>query len=261
MGTSSGYQMPSGGAWTPLKNDASDFISHAGSGSVGPERLVQSYLTAIGGPRGIEMGQSLRTGGSGGGGGTSGPSSSRSSAAAARVARKLGGFYSRVGSVGLNAALQEYGLAHLVGKSAVEIATGMLEALVGPASTIDDAAARRALSDLNKEWLREARTPEDVERALTGELDAVGLDGLLSRFFGFYVYQRFCRDFYERWVKVAGSGATTSAFRTVQNYIESALRTKLAKRDIKNVDWAGPQGGQIISQVLVDTCAVFGVPT
>jgi hypothetical protein len=83
---------------------------------------------------------------------------------------------------------------------------------------------------------------------------------MLLRYFGHYIYARFCRDFYERWVKVVGSVATNGALTKVRNYIAATLRAKTGKRDIGTVNWRGREGGQIIQQVLAETCEVFGVP-
>lgn len=172
----------------------------------------------------------------------------------------MGGFLSRVADVGLSDALREIGLGHLVGRSASELAAGLLDALAGPASTIDDAAVRSAVSELKDELLREALTPEDVERALTTSLDDLGLSSILMRFFGLYIYERFCRDFYERWVKAVGTAAVGSSLKRIKAYINSALGSKLAMRNVASVDWRGDEGAHVIVQVLADTCAVFGVP-
>src|SRR6185503_6598573 len=102
MGTSKGYDMPSGGAWTPLKTDATNFVKYEGRGSVSPGKLLVDYLRANGGARSIASG-----GGKGGGGG---------GGAARSVGRALGGFLSSVGAVGLDQTLEAAGLSDLIGK-------------------------------------------------------------------------------------------------------------------------------------------------
>ena len=264
MGTSKGYQMPTGGAWTPLKTDGNRFVTEGPDGSVAPGEMVRRYLTAVGGARGILSGAAGSGGGRGGGGGSAGGQSGGgtgggSTSAAGRVARGVGGFFSRAASAGLATALREAGLGALVGATAADLAAGLLDALAGPASTIDDAAARAALADLTEELLEQARTPEEVEAALVGSLDAADIAGLLTRFFGLYIYERFCRDFYERWVKAAGSGATATALGSIKEFIQSTLAAGMRGRDLRSVDWQGSEGAQVVSQVLSDTCYVFGV--
>ena len=279
MGTSTGYRMPTGGEWTPLKNDATRFVKEGPADSqISPNQLIQSYLQALGGATGISgqdiasgshiVGSSGRASGGGGGGGSSSggggsQGSSRGSnsrrSAAVRVGGNLGGFLSRVGSSGLNQALNDIGLSHLVGCTASELAEGLLDALAGPASTIDDAAARAALSKLNEELLHDASTAEDVERVLTQALDNRGLASNLMRFFSLYIFERFCRDFYERWVKAAGSEATGTSMKSIKSYVDVAFRSRMNTRDVKGVQWEGDEGRRVVAEVLADTCTVFGV--
>jgi len=253
MGTSTGYKMPKGGAWTPLKREGNRFLKQGPDGSVNPGQLLNSYVGAIGGPAGI-----ARSAGGGGGGGGGGQP--RGASAATRVARNVGGFISRVDEVGVDTALREIGLGHLVGASAGEIGSALLDVLCGPASTIDDDAARGALAKLNEEMLNEAQTAEDVERALTTTLDAVGLAGLLTQFFAHYIYERFCRDFYEAWRRLAGAAEVNAALESVRTYISSLLETRFSQRDVSGIRWQGPEGEQLVLGVLGDTCEVFGVP-
>ena len=280
MGTSTGYRMPTGGEWTPLKNEATRFVKEGPADSqVSPGQLLQSYLQALGGAAGItghsvyglgsSSGGSHATGGgrsssggssSGGGGsrGSSGGSTGRRSAAT-RVGGNLGGFLASVGSGGLSQALGDLGLSHLVGCTASELAEGLLDALAGPASTIDDAAARAALSKLNEELLHGASTADEVERVLTQALDTRGLAGNLMRFFSLYIFERFCRDFYERWVKAAGSEATGASIKSIKSYVDAAFRSRMNTRDVKEVKWQGDEGRRVVSEILADTCTVFGV--
>lgn len=265
MGTSTSYQMPSGGNWTPLKNDGNRFVTQGPEGAVSPQAMVQGYLAACGGAAGLggrgrgggAAGGSRGGSGGGSGGGAAGHAGSTS--AARRVGGRVGSFFSRVASGGLDTALREFGLERHVGRSAGDLSAGLLEALAGPGSTIDDHAACLALAELNRELLAEARTPDEVARVLGVTLDRIGVAGVLMRFFGHYIYERFCRDFYERWVKAHGGGATTDALRRVKDYIKSRLDSVTAGRDLTGVNWGGDQGATVISQVLGDTCAVFGV--
>ena len=51
MGTSSGYKMPKGGNWTPLKNDATDFVQGTGSKEITPANLVTDFIRVTAGLR------------------------------------------------------------------------------------------------------------------------------------------------------------------------------------------------------------------
>jgi hypothetical protein len=254
MGTSTGYSMPSGGEWTPLKTDVTEFAKQGPSGSRSPMSILRNYLNTIGGSEGISRGAGH---GTRGGGGTGGVGGGRSTIVG--TARNVGSFLNRVRSVGLDDALREIGLPHLIGKSAAELATGLLDSLAGPASTLDDAAIRAALADLNEELLEEAESYEDVERVLTEMVDRQGLTHILGRLFGHYIYERFCRDFYERLVKKVGSLQASNSLDAIKDCIESSLRARLVNRDVTKINWRGVEGRQVTDQVLRETVEIFGV--
>lgn len=44
MGTSKGYDMPTGGDWTPLKREATQFANDGGTGPVSPAILLRGCL-------------------------------------------------------------------------------------------------------------------------------------------------------------------------------------------------------------------------
>jgi hypothetical protein len=270
MGTSSRYKMPTGGNWTPLKNEATDFVQGTGGEDVTQANLVTDFIRTIGGFKGLSRGMGgsapaghgssgsgsgAKSGGSKGGGGGGG----RSVSAAVGTARNFGSFLSRVQEAGLEEALKERGLEKLVGKPASEVADALLDEIAGPGSTLDNALAREALADLRDELLKDAQTFEDVKKALEESLDNLGLFAILADFFGLYVFKMFCRNFYEDWVKKVGNSRAAQTLKDMKNYIVSSLRAKFAGRKLDGADWKGKEGSQIAEQVLKETIEVFGV--
>jgi hypothetical protein len=262
MGMSRGYQMPTGGNWTPLKNDATDFVQGTGGPEITPGNLVTDFIRVSGGFKGLREGSggSAPSGNGGAGSGGSGRGGSgESRSAAVGTARNLGGFLSRVGEVGFEEALRERGLENIIGKSAAEISEALLDEFAGPASTLDNALAREALADIRDELLEDAETFEDVEQRLSAAIDEIGVFGILANFFGHYVFKMFCRNFYEEWLKKVGDSKAASALRQIKDYITSSLRTKLANRKIGAVDWKKSEGIRLTEGVLRETVEVFGV--
>lgn len=250
MGTSKGYGMPTGGDWTPLKTEATKFVKDEGKGSISPQKFLADYLRVNGGARGIARGDGGGTQSSGGGkGGQRAGGGGRGGTAARNTGRNLGGFLSRVGAVGLNEALREAGLADLIGKPAEEVTSGLLDALAAPGSTLDEHAARLALAKLNDELFKQAASYEDVEQILSQALDGQGLAQILASFFGHYLYERFCRDFYETWVKKVGSSQAARSLKSIKDCITSSLKAKLAGRDVTRVNWRGREGLRLTEQV------------
>jgi hypothetical protein len=173
----------------------------------------------------------------------------------------LGGFLSSVGTAGLDEALREAGLADLIGKPADEVSAGWLDALADPGSTLDDHAARLALAKLNDELFKGAETYEDAGRALSAAVDGQGLARLLASFFGNYLYERFCRDFYENWIKKVGSSKAASSLKSIKDCIESSIKAKLAGRDLSRFRWRGREGLRLTEQVMQETLEIFEVPS
>jgi hypothetical protein len=269
MGTSRKYEMPTGGKWTPLKNDATDFVQGTGSKDITPAGLVSDFIRTIGGLKGLVRGNGgsapsaggdhvagagSKSGGGGGGGAGGGGTS-----AAIGTAQNLGGFLSRVGEVGLEQSLRERGLDNAVGKSASDVSDSLLDEFAGPASTLDNALARESMAEIRDEILTDAETFEDVEERLNTAMDEIGIFGILASFFGHYIFKMFCRNFYEEWVKKVGDAKATSSLAQIKEYIVSSVRNKLTGRDVASADWKKDAGKQVTEGVLRETLDVFGV--
>jgi len=260
--------MPTGGDWGPLKREATDFAQNVGFQSTAAQPLLRQYIRVrsnagvpvggagpTGGPGGV--GNSAGSGGSGSGGAGGGGTSW---SAGVSTAQNVGGFLSRVGNVGLAEALREVGLGDLIGRSAAEITGALLDKLAGPGSTLDQAAARQALVELNDDLLKDADTFEELEKVLGETIDKDGLFAILLRFFGHYLYECFCRDFYERLIKKVGSSQAAQSLKSIRDCIESAVKAKLAGRNAKDFNWHGADGKKLSEQVLTEVLDIFEVP-
>lgn len=177
---------------------------------------------------------------------------------AQNTAGRVGGFIASVGSIGLERTLEAYGLSAFVGKSAGEIIPALVDKLGGTASTGNDSDARNALSKLMDELLGDLETPEQVEEALEQVMVGEALEDLLSKFFGYYLYEQFCRVFYERLVKNVGRDNADSYLRSIFDTIKSSLALKSSDKDLSKIDWAGAEGQKIVDQILQDTYEIFG---
>lgn len=240
MGTSKAYSAPTTPQWSNLKGDITRSARNGPPTPYEAGEVLSRYVSANGGPQGMAGGGAV-------GGGQ----------AAQRVARSLGGFISTVGNVGLQEALRREGIADLEGESTSGILFSLLNKLGGSASTIDDVDARNALSRLLDELLENAEVAE-VERILQEQSGPTALQELLSRFFGFYLYEQFCRVFYERLVERVGEIKAATYHSSILDYIKSALKRLAHKLDITRVDWAGNQGATIANRILQDTLEIFG---
>jgi hypothetical protein len=271
MGTSTGYDMPKGGDWTPLKRDATKFVKDDGAhgdnpNPVQPEALLSNFLRTCvtgGGNARVRAGGGAGGGGAapgGGHGGEGGGGGGRSFGRAARgTGGALGGFLSRVETVGLDEALREAGLEDLIGRPAAEVTAGLLDALAAPAGTLDEHAARKALEVINAEMIGGAKNYAEVKDALKNALDKQGLERIVVIFFGEYLYQNFLRSVYKDWAKKVGADQAGRRLKSIRDCIASALKSKFVNRDISKVHWKGREGRRIIDQVWRGTLKIFGV--
>jgi len=254
MGTSGDRELPTNGGWPNVKRHATEFGKDDGA-SLPPGDLFRNYLAASGGPGGMAGGglSSRGVGRSGGGSGGARPARS--------TGRQLGSFLSSVRTVGLTETLHRFGLGDLVGRPAGELRSALLDHLAGPGSTIDEASARWALSELEREMLGDAETYEDAEAALSEAVTEQGVVVLIVRFFALYLFDRFCRDFYAHLLERVGAARAVRALDRVKAYIMSCLNAKIFDRDLIEVDWAGAEGDRLVQDVLRETLDVFGVQT
>ncbi len=234
MGTSTGYNAPTTPQWRALKGQVSRAAPNGRPSPAVCGDLIRDYVSANGGSRGFTRG----------GGGAS----------ATRVAASVGGFLSTVASRGLAAALDEVGLAGLIGRPVGEL----LDVLGGPGSTIDDVDARTALSRLRDELFGDVQTVEELEAQLAAQAAGSALTDLLTRYFAFYLHEQFCRVFYERLVAKVGDTQAGAFLDGILDFLQSRLEEVHLERDIRTIKWSREDGRAFAEDLLEQTLDVFG---
>lgn len=242
MGTSSGYEAPTTPDWRDLKAKATRTARDGSASPSTAKSTLRDIIRTSGGARNISRG-----------GGAIGAGRS-----AQNTARNLANFISSVGAVGLHQALESFGLSEFVGRSASEIIPALVDKLGGPSSTINDTDARKALSIVMDQLLKDLDTPEQVEEALNQIIEGEALESLLNQFFGYYLYEQFCRVFYERLGNRVGRSNADSYLSSIFDTIKSALELMTSDRDLSQIDWKSAEGQNITDQILQDTFEIFG---
>jgi hypothetical protein len=235
MGTSSSRSAPRGGGWTKAKGAASRFASGAALAS----DVASAYVEALGGSSKASRG----TGGGGGGGGTRGAFSS-----AKKTARSLGLFLGRVASQGLDQTLRDFGLGDLVGRSASEVISGIVDALVGPGASLDEAVARVALVEVMGELYDEGNIAYEslIDSWETG-VDRDRCVELFELFLVEAIYQKMLSDLADRIEEHSDSVAMTRARELeLRDYIKEMVRFDLRQNDPLQIDWQGQEGEELI---------------
>lgn len=238
MGTSTNYSAPP--KWGTLKGN----VTKSGGKSLSwfkAAKLIRNHIRNNGGSRSI-----VTSGGVLGAGRTS-----------QRVARNFAGFVSQVANVGLTEALRLNDLGDLVGRPTSELLLGIVNRCGGTNGSIDAADARSALARLMEDLLQQAETPEEVEEVLTENAIGSALTHLLMNFFGYYVYEQFCRVFFEHLVKKLGEQRAEALLREILEFIHAAVRNTTLDMDVTEIEWFGAEGARISSSIMQLTMEIF----
>ncbi|MYA72285.1 hypothetical protein F4009_13135 [Candidatus Poribacteria bacterium] len=241
MGTSTNYKAPTSPQWKKLKGKVTRLTGQGSLSSTSRKEIVRDYVN-------VNYGSSR---------GTTNRGRAARRRAAQSVAQSIGGFFSSVASEGFQKAFEDAGLGSLEGKTVSEIAHSLLDHLGGPSNTLDEADARTALCDLMDEILNDADGPEDVEEVMEMRTHGVALDNLLRRFFGYYIYEQFCKDFYGQLVANIGNKEAAESIDEIRDYVCEALKEATGDQEISQIDWDGSQGQQIVEEILQETLEVF----
>lgn len=240
MGTSKGYEAPTSPQWGDLKTQ----VTHAArdgrpSGDLAGD-IVRNYIHVSNGR------------------GTHTRSNSLSNKSASTVARNIASFFSLIGQYGLRETLRRTGLEFLQGKSSDEILLTLLDYLGGSSSTINDVDARNALSSILDDLFDQAEDYEEIEMQLQEQASNNMLEAILHKFFGQYIFEQFCRTFYERLVARVGEEKAEAFLEGICDYINSRVDDISTHQELGQIDWNGEQGLSITNEILEDTFEIYG---
>ena len=266
MGTSKQFPTPSGGPWTPLKNDISAYLD--GDKKVTPNTVVGGTLRALGGLNVAPPGRATanaargpggtgagRHGGGGGGGGGGARATGRGSVG--RAASGLGGFGAAVREGGLDAGLLALGLDELRGRPPAEVIDRIADHLAEGA----DPTQYDLLYDALKTSILEAAALgaqsgfQDLDAALRGFLDRHGVEGLVQSYLSNYVYGRVWMAV-ENHVEMKTNGGPSGQAMSIA--VGNACRSHVGDliREIKDagrfekVDWFGREGARLGNELV-----------
>ena len=240
MGTSTNYKAPTSQEWSNLKGKITRLMRPVRPSSSAIKGILQDFVS-------VNYGSS---GGTARGGDTRG-------GVAQSVARNIGGFFSSVAEVGFREAFRLVGLGFLEGKSVREIGYSLLDYLGGSSNTMDQVDARKALSNLIDGILKDADNLEKVEEAMEAIAHGESLNNLIQRFFGYYIYEQFCRNHYEHLVARIGEVQADKRIDDIKGCIFDTLRHLTRHQDVSQIDWNGNQGQQIVEKILLYTLEAF----
>lgn len=166
-------------------------------------------------------------------------------AAAGRVAaQRLGGFLGSVATQGLDATLEQLGLADLVGQDSTEVLEALVDRLAGPADTLEEADARAAMMRTLQEELDKP--------AAFDSLDRDGVGRIVEDFLVEYIYERMLHEIGDR----LENGAMTiedakKCEQDIRVYVVATVQLELAREEPLAV-WEGPEGQELVGRLMED---------
>lgn len=252
MGTSKSISTPSGGDWSPLKQDITSQFG-GGTPRSTPAMLVGRTVQAAGG-----IGTLSSTGISGHGR-SGGGSASGGGAHISRIVSGLGAFGASIAAQGFGEALEQLGLGELRGLPAVEVVARIADHLSSHANGLERTLLSGALRDalLEVANLHDSVEYQDLAESLESFLEVNGVEGLVEAFLANLVYDQVL-FLIEQWVlEKSELNRDTEALRAS---VEGACRQLVrdAMNEVKNegrfdsIGWFGTEGTALAGDIVRD---------
>lgn len=244
MGTSKSYKATVQGQpqWGELSSSVTRNCDGSDITADNILRILGNYVNVIGGANVSGNGRSRIAGKSG-----------------IKTSKKIGGFIgdfiSFNGSLG--EALTQTGLTDLTGKSVEDIINHLIEYCSGPASTIDDRAAKEASRKLLEEIASGADTIEELQDNLQNKVETESLENLIVKYFGYYILEHLSIMFYEKLVKEKGKTECSNLFRQIEGYILDRMDDMNKTNPLNDINWGSNAADRIIKNIQVDVLTVF----
>lgn len=240
MGTSKAFGGPKGTpTWSSLSSTITKSVND-GHPTVSSLAGVMSHMVSyFGGSFSASSGSSKTGGGAG-----------------IRTARHLGSFLSDVQNNGFSVAIN-----NLAGGESVEDANQavniIIEKCADRAGTLDECAAKAAIRDLLEDIGIASDTLKGIENEFNSAIEKYGVKEMLVKYFGNYLYQHLCTDFYEKLIKEKGIRETDNFYKDLKEFIIERTKSISDNTSLRNVDWKSNVGKSIVQGIFYDTLKAF----
>lgn len=229
MGTSKGYLPPTGHLWSETKRAVSSMNRNSySSSSIG--KAISSFSKASSGTR------------------------NQGNAAIGASGAKALSFADLVKSIGLNNALNQVGLAHLVGKDPQTVFEGLVNYFSEGTNSLQQSIADQAMQEYMEEMMGSVRSTEELEDAFAKMDSEVFIQDYLSK----YVEVSFFTNFAE---KINALCKDIGQAMKMQERIKEFIRLEIAdnyNRDgLKGMDWKGREGREYIEKKCQEVWGIF----
>lgn len=221
-------------SWSSPKRGIGDFTNNPSRENFG--KLGRGYVGASGGSQ----------------------SASKSARAGKTVTSNIAAFFVAAANSGLDRALDDFGLASFDNRGADSIASEIIETFAPIGATLEDAAARNALIDTMKDFLKEIDL-ESNGPDIFSNLSADRIQLLIELSISNYINQRMQIELLNRVERKSITAKQANKIcNQLKKFIKGAVKIDLKNVDLLKVDWRGSEGKEIVDYFFKQAYSVLG---
>lgn len=210
MGTSKGYLPPTTPEWSKAKTTLTHYIKNS-AGNGNKSKVLADYARAH--------------------------KSSSNFLGVGNVANRLVGLLNLIQSEGLESALEQVGLSHLLDTEASNLYNELLNYFNEATITIEDSVIRDSLN----------QTFEEVNLQDVSELISWDIKDVLITFFIKYIQNSFQSNFFEKIQATKSISETNRILDNINDHIDFEIRNNQNFEMLNKIDWNGEEGKQFVS--------------
>jgi len=244
MGTSASYHPSLKGKpqWGKFSGDVTSACNGQALDDDRMDKMFGKYMNIIGSSGKVSSGGSVVMGRAG-----------------IKSASNLGRFLGSLIATNFNIekCLEEIGITDLSNKSLSDIINNLIEYCSGPASAIDDKAAKEATRLLLEELVEKSDSIESLKELLKKTLNEERLEELIEKYFGYYIFEHLSVMFYEKLTKQKGDQNRGKLFKRIKEFIIEKLKSVNKKTPLKNINWGSVKAKNLITTIFKNVLTVF----
>lgn len=167
-----------------------------------------------------------------------------------KSAGRIAGFFSGIGSGGLNQALADIGFGSLQGKTFQEVLDYLLIFCSDSNEGMDETAANNASCEIMKELAELAGNDlEKFEQLIKEYVEGNGMGDLLCKFWGLYIFEHLSQRFEEKVNQQKGVEIGKDTFKIIKDDILGQVKVLNTQRPVAKIDWKGNAGKDEIEKI------------
>ncbi|KIM10487.1 MAG: hypothetical protein KU37_09260 [Sulfuricurvum sp. PC08-66] len=248
MGTSKGYETPSGGDWNSLKRQIGGLLDQPEEKK---KKVVSKFIKAIGGSEAFSSYSKPRSIAAGGGRSTSFKSST-----ARNTAQNIGSFFSDINRQGLQEATQSRGI-DLNNKTLDEVKETLIDFFITPAVDSDTACASLAITTVIEELFEGILNENEIESYLSNVITTDKAEILICGFYKNYIYELFSRIFFEDRTIHTNQDDAIEVLDIVKETINTKVSTYQCSNNLASIDFSGQAGADFVQGILKEILEVL----